>query len=213
MNKIENTVKFYYDTIKLKEKIRSGWNDQNWNITGVRRESVAEHIHGTQMLALAIYSNFNVNIDIYKVNMMLALHETEEIRMPDFTPFSKISNEERKRIGEESVKHTCDSLNKNDFIIALINEFNERKTNEARFAYFCDKLECDLQAKKYSDNGNCKIDNADREMLEDERLKKIIADGFETVADIFIEYDRSKYGDTIFRYILDYVQKININDL
>ena len=212
MNKIENTLKFYYDTIKLKEKIRSGWNDENWNVKG-RRETVAEHIHGTQMLALAIYSNFNVNIDIYKVNMMLALHETEEIRMPDFTPFSKISSEERKIMGEESVRQTCKSLDKNEFVISLINEFNERKTNEARFAYYCDKLECDLQAKKYSDNRFCTIEEANQEMLKDERIQEIIEAGFDTVADIFIEYDRNKFGDTVFRFILDYVQNINVNNL
>lgn len=212
MNKIENTVKFYYDAIKLKEKIRSGWNWENWNVL-VRRESVADHVYGTQMLALAIYSNFNVNIDIYKVNMMLALHETEEIRMPDFTPFSKISNEERKRMGEKSVKQTCKSLVKNNFVIDLINEFNERTTNEARFAYYCDKLECDLQAKLYSDNRFCTIEEANQEMLKDERIQEIIEAGFDTVADIFIEYDRSKFGDTVFKFILDYVQNINVNDI
>ena len=31
MNKIENTLKFYYDAIGLKEKVRSGWNNENWN--------------------------------------------------------------------------------------------------------------------------------------------------------------------------------------
>ena len=33
----------------------------------------------------------------------------------------------------------------------LIDEFNSKQSDEAKFAYFCDKLECDLQSKVYDE--------------------------------------------------------------
>ena len=39
-------------------------------------------------------------------------------------------------------------------MIELILEFDEGVTDEAKFAFFCDKLECDLQSKLY-DEENC----------------------------------------------------------
>lgn len=120
------------------------------------------------MLAMAIYSNFEVNVDIYKVNLMLALHENEEIKMPDFTPFDNVRFEERKKLGKESVNKTCKQL-----AVDLINEFNERKTQEAKFAYLCDKLEADLQAIKYSVLEECSVENASNVILNDTRVKEI----------------------------------------
>ena len=77
-SKLENVLGFYYETIKLKEVERSGWN--TWNVSRDKRvESIPEHVYGTQQLAFAIYSEFDIDIDIFKVNSMLAYHETEEI--------------------------------------------------------------------------------------------------------------------------------------
>ena len=67
--KIEKLIKFYLLATSLKDKIRSGWN--KWNIDRQRVESVAEHIYGTCILAIAIDSEFDLDIDIYKVVMML----------------------------------------------------------------------------------------------------------------------------------------------
>ena len=62
---------------ELKDKIRRGW--KIWNIDRERVESVAEHIYGTCILAISIDSEFELDIDIYKVVMMIVLHEIEEI--------------------------------------------------------------------------------------------------------------------------------------
>ncbi len=44
-------------------------------------------------------------------------------------------------------------LIKKEEYLALLNEFDERKTKESIFAYHCDKLEADIQAKVYQDMG------------------------------------------------------------
>ena len=52
--KIENIIHFYILASTLKDKIRRGW--KIWHIERERVESIAEHIYGTCMLAIAIDS-------------------------------------------------------------------------------------------------------------------------------------------------------------
>lgn len=47
----ENVIKYYVICNKLKNIIRTGWKD--WQVERNRIESVAEHIFGVQMLAIA----------------------------------------------------------------------------------------------------------------------------------------------------------------
>lgn len=100
--KIENIIHFYVLASTLKDKIRSGW--KVWHIERERVESVAEHIYGTCMLAIAIDSECNFNIDLMKVIKILVIHELEEIEIKDFTPFDKITNEEKRKIGKVAVE-------------------------------------------------------------------------------------------------------------
>ena len=73
----QKIIDLYFVTNKLKNVLRQGW--LNWQVEGVRIESIAEHIYGTLMLAVSICANTNQDIDLNKVALMLALHEVEEI--------------------------------------------------------------------------------------------------------------------------------------
>lgn len=54
--KFENIMHFYLLATQLKYKIRSGWDEKHWNVSKERLESIAEHVYGTCILALGIYS-------------------------------------------------------------------------------------------------------------------------------------------------------------
>ena len=54
MEKAEKVINYYVICNKLKNVIRTGWKD--WNVKRDRIESVAEHIYGVQMLAIAMKS-------------------------------------------------------------------------------------------------------------------------------------------------------------
>ena len=151
MDRAESVIKYYVLCNKLKDVIRTGWKD--WKVERDRIESVAEHIFGVQMLAIAMKSQHQYDVDIFRVIMMLAVHELEEIYIGDLTPF-QISQEDKKKIGHEAVEKVLTGLLDKEQISSLIFEFDERKTKEANFAYHCDKLECDLQSKLY-DEENC----------------------------------------------------------
>lgn len=101
MEKAKNVVEFYLFCNELKHLIRTGGRD--WHVDSDRLESVAEHIYGVEMLAMAIYSEYDFDIDLKKVVMMVALHELEEIVIGDLTQF-QISREEKARLGHEAVR-------------------------------------------------------------------------------------------------------------
>lgn len=208
-NKIKNLLQFYLLATELKDKIRSGW--KVWNIDRERVESVAEHIYGTCILAISIDSQFELDIDLYKVIIMLVLHEIEEIKIGDLTPFDKVTKEEKRKIGKKAVEEVLITLDKKVQYIELIEEFENMKTNESMFAKMCDKLEADIQCKLYCEE-NC-IDINKKEnayLLKDSRIEKLLNNGEKTVVDLFIENDRPIYTDKIFEKIANYIKN---NDL
>ena len=145
--KIKNLLKFYLLATELKEKIRSGW--KVWNIDRQRVESVAEHIYGTCILAISIDSQFELNIDLYKVIIMLVLHEIEEVKIGDLTLFDKVTQEQKRKMGKEAEEEVLITLDKKIEYIKLIEEFENMETKESVFAKMCDKLEADIQCKIY----------------------------------------------------------------
>lgn len=85
MLKEQNVINFYVLCNKLKDVIRTGWKD--WNVQRERIESIAEHIFGVQMLAIAMKSEYQYNVDMMKVIYMLAIHELGETIIGDITQF------------------------------------------------------------------------------------------------------------------------------
>lgn len=75
---------------------------------------------------------------------MLAIHELGETVIGDLTQF-QISREEKERIEHEAVHKILSGLIDGEQIERIFLEFDAHKTAEAKFAYMCDKLECDLQ--------------------------------------------------------------------
>ena len=73
MNKEKKVVNYYVLCNKLKNVIRTG--RKYWHVQRERVESVAEHIFGVQMLAIAMKSEYEYDIDIMKVIFMIAIHE------------------------------------------------------------------------------------------------------------------------------------------
>ena len=203
----ENIINFYLIANKLKEKIRTGWIEVN--ISSDRLESVAEHIYGCLMLAIAIESEYKLDIDMYKVLKILALHELEETIMKDFTIRDNISKEEKIELGKKCVFQATEGLIKQQEIIELLDEFNSHSSKEAIFCYHIDKIECDFQAKLYDLKGEFDLQNAlvDLEYFGEEG--ESIKDKVKTASDVWIEYDKKRYqDDEIFKNLIDDIQKM-----
>lgn len=209
MNKEKNVIRYYVLCNKLKDVVRTGWKD--WNVKRERKESVAEHIYSTQMLAIAIHSEFEYDLDIRKIVYMLAIHELEEIIIGDLTMF-QITKEEKRKKGIEAVNNVLGNMIRKEEILELINEFEERKTNEAKFAYYCDKLECDLQCKLYDEEGCVNIDDNNTNINDDKVIKLLESE--RTWSDMWLSFSQDAYGyDDNFLKISNYAKNNSIKDV
>ena len=205
--KIQNIIHFYVLASTLKDKIRRGW--KIWHVERERVESIAEHIYGTCMLAIAIDSEYDFNIDLMKVIKILVIHELEEIEIKDFTPFDKITNKEKRKIGKVAVEDVLKDLTKKEELIELIEEFENMKTKESIFAKMCDKLESDIQCKLYCEEHCLDVNKSENKpILEDERIQNLIEDGSKTISDFFVENHKKEIldQDQIFKEIADYIK-------
>ena len=211
MSKEENVLRYYVLCNRLKDIVRTGWKD--WGVKRERIESVAEHIYGTQMLALAMKSEYQYDIDIEKVILMIAVHELEEILIGDLTLF-QITKEEKEKRGHIAIEKVLDGLLDKVKLKELILEFDERKTKEALFAYQCDKLECDIQSKIY-DEENCVDLNKQQYNKEyQNNLVKELLEKEKTWSGMWLIIGQKKYGyDQNFTLVSNYAKDNNIKSL
>lgn len=209
---LKSSIEFYIMATKIKNKLRSGWNDEHWNISCERRESVAEHVYGTCILAISLYPYYDTKINLDKVLKMLIIHELSENLIQDFTPAENISKEEKLKLEHEAIlKVIGEFVNKNE-LIDLILEFDECKTPEARFAFQCDKLEADIQSKIYQDkNQHHSLDDLPNNVaMNSSKVQEIIRNGAQTAFDVWYEYDKKLYDEnSIFKEALDYIKTNN----
>lgn len=162
------------------------------------------------MLALAIYFQFSYKLDINKVIYMLTIHELEEIEIGDLA-FFETTREEKLINGKKATDYILKDFLGKDEISELLDEYNERKTDEAIFAYHCDKLECDIQMKLY-DQEECfdLNDQPNNPIINDPNVKKVL-NSEKNISNAWIEFDRSKYeDDKNFIAIIDYLKKHEI---
>ena len=212
--KIKKLMKFYLLATKLKYKIRAGWDKDGWNVTSDRIESIAEHVFGVCILAISIDSEFDMNINIERVVKMLVLHEIGETIIGDITPFDGVSEEEKNNIEHNAWKKLLNGLIKEDELYNLLIEFDERESNDAKFAYLCDKLEADIQCKVYEDLGFQRSldDQGNNKCFKYDRIKEILDNGALTAFDVWYENDKSKFeNNEVFKKVLEYVKNNNMN--
>lgn len=188
--KAESVVKFYVLCAKLKNLIRTGW--KVWNVQNERLESVAEHIYGTQMLAISMKSEFNYDVDLYKVIKMLAVHELEEIIIGDITLF-QMDRTQKEQLGHKAIEKILDGLVDKQELKALIFEFDDRTTKEAKFAYFCDKMEADLQARIYDLKDCVDVKKAKNNDLKDTVVNSLLSSG-NSWGQMWLKFGQTKYN-------------------
>lgn len=211
MTKEENVINYYVICNKLKNIIRTGWKD--WNVKKERLESVAEHIFGTQMLAIAMKSEYQYDVDIMKVIFMLAIHELGETIIGDLTQF-QISKEEKIKIEHDAVKEILSNLLEEKQIEELFLEFDSHKTKEAIFAYQCDKLECDLQSKLYDEEGCVDLNHQENNKTMDNKLVKQLLQEGNSWSEMWLKFGQSIYPyDDNFIAVSNYALNNNIKKL
>ena len=202
--KIKNVCEFYAITHKLKNTLRSGW--QLWRVDADRFESVAEHIYGTQMLALAINCEFDLGFDMAKIALMLAIHEVGESIIGDVprtgSPYTK---EQKQKMEMEAVTKILGGICNSEKLMELFIEFEENNTREARFCNLIDRLECGLQIKYYEEQG-CVDFAKDRPQACKDKMQPFIDEGITTLSGVWLtNYIRTIFGqDEVIKSIAQF---------
>lgn len=223
-NKYREVVKYYILNSRLKDKNRSGWDNEHWNVKSDRIERIAEHIVSTILLAIAMESEFDYNeeldfdrnIEIDQIVKMLSIHEIGETLIGDITPFDGITPEQKREMEFRAVKDALGNLQDNEELFDIFQDFETKFSNEARFAYFCDKLEADLQSKFYQDNNQHRTldDQENNTVMKLDKVKNMIKKGAKTPFDIWYEYDKKIYeGNRFFPQFYELLTLIRDNDI
>lgn len=209
MSKEENVINYYVICNRLKNVIRTGWKD--WNVNRERVESVAEHIFSVQMLAIAMKSEYQYDIDIMKVIFMLAIHELGETVIGDLTQF-EISKEEKEKKEHEAVSKILSNLLDGKQIEQLFLEFDSHKTKEAIFAYQCDKLECDLQCKLYDEEGCVDLNKQEgNDTMKNSHVQNLLQEG-NNWSEMWLKFGQQVYPyDENFIAVSNYALNNNIS--
>lgn len=210
MSKEQNVINYYVICNRLKNIIRTGWKD--WNVQRERIESVAEHIFGVQMLAIAMKSEYQYDVDIMKVIYMLAVHELGETIIGDLTQF-QISKEEKEKMEHEAVHSILNGLLDGNQIEELFLEFDAHNTKEAIFAYQCDKLECDLQSKLYDEEGCVDLDKQEgNATMNNARVQELLKTG-SSWSIMWLQFGQQVYPyDENFRAVSNYAINNEISE-
>ena len=138
MTELEKQIAFIMECDKAKQIVR-----QNFLADGVRRENDAEHAFHLALMAPILASYAPSGTDTFKVVKMVLIHDLVEIDAGDtyaYDPAARLDKAEREKRAARRIfgllpKHQADSLKE------LWEEFEERKTPEARFARVLDNLQ------------------------------------------------------------------------
>ncbi|MGM9877900.1 MAG: HD family hydrolase [Bacilli bacterium] len=212
----EEIFKFYYLNFRLKNKVRTGWDNKHWNVKSNRIETVSEHIIGTLGLAMVLSSEFEYNLDVDKVLRMLTIHETGETLIGDITPFDGITPEKKQEIEHQAMRDALGNLKEKDNLLALLFEFDEQITKEAKCSHYCDKIEADLQAKIYQEKGmHHSLNNQKNNVVFNSlRVQQMLKDGAKDAFDIWYEWDKNIYSDdNQFPEFMNMLKIARANDL
>lgn len=193
-----NILKFYYYNHTLKSKLRTGWDEEHWNIESEneRVEMISDHITGAVGLAFAFGSEFKYEIDINKVLKTLMIHEIGEAIIGDVTPFDNVSPEQKHELEHMAMKQVLGNLNKCDELYQSLLDFDACINPIDKFSHYCDKLEADLQSKVYQEKGfHHSLDNQSNNIVMKSRIvQTMITSGLATTPfDIWFLYDKGIY--------------------
>ena len=139
--RMEKQLQFIVETDKIKNIMR-----KSKLFDGSRFENDAEHSWTVCMMALLLkeYADFPVNIE--RTLTMLLIHDIVEIDAGDTFLYSRERDDahNREQLAAERIFGLLEEDQKNR-LLAAWTEFEERKTNEAKFAAVFDRLEPMLQ--------------------------------------------------------------------
>ncbi|WP_054957302.1 HD domain-containing protein [Paenibacillus dakarensis] len=138
MENLEKQINFLIEIDKLKNIER-----KTKIISGSRLENDAEHSWHLAMMAIILHKESNHDIDLYKVIKMLLVHDLVEIDAGDTFAYDtngQIDKYERENLAAKRLFGLLPVEQGNE-LMELWIEFENKETNEAKFAASLDRLQ------------------------------------------------------------------------
>lgn len=152
-------VEFFETVGKLKDEKRKGWIDR-----GVKNpESVADH--SLRLSVMALFMAKKLGLDECKAVKLAVIHDLPESICGDTASrikeeLQKIPNSEKKAKEDAALEELCKMLGNEEGagdLKELWEEYEEKKTAEAKLVYELDRLEAIFQAREYEEAGNFEV--------------------------------------------------------
>ncbi len=136
------------EALGLKAVDRAGWHR-----VGVEHpESVAAHSWG---MALAALIDCPAELDLQRVLALCLLHDLPEVRVGDLTPHDGVSRTDKAQREHDAADAM---LAEHPHLRALVAEYADGLTAEARYVRALDKLDMGLQARVYASSQDVHTD-------------------------------------------------------
>ena len=136
---LERQIRFVLEADRLKTVAR-----QSWITDGSRRENSAEHSWHLALMALALGGHAPAGTDLGRVMAMVVVHDLVEIDAGDLFLYADSAAQARQGVAERAAADRIFALlpaPQGVAARALWDEFEERRTPEARFARALDRLQ------------------------------------------------------------------------
>ncbi|GGO13736.1 hydrolase [Microbispora rosea subsp. aerata] len=165
--RLHSQLTFYKEIDKLKRVIR-----RNSLIDGSRRENDAEHSWHLAMMAMTLAEHAPPGTDMSRVVAMLLVHDIVEIDAGDAFVYDPVAVEGQAALERAAADRIFGLLPEDQGarLRALWDEFEERRTPEARFAKALDRL-APIIANHHNDGGTWSLYKVTaRQVMEKVRL-------------------------------------------
>ncbi|HEY7016498.1 MAG TPA: HD domain-containing protein [Streptosporangiaceae bacterium] len=139
MERLDQQLRFIAEIDRLKAVLR-----QTMLTAPARRENSAEHSWHLAMMAMTLAEHAPPGTDIARVTAMVLLHDLVEIDAGDLFVYADADQHARQEQAEQAAADRIFALLPPDQAAAfrgLWDEFEERRTPEARFARALDRLQ------------------------------------------------------------------------
>jgi len=155
IDRLRRQMGFIMEVDKLKEIFR-----QSIVSSGVRYENDAEHSWHISLMAILLSEHANERVDVLRVVKMLLIHDIVEIDAGDTYNYDEealLDKREREEAAAERLFGLLPDDQRDEFM-ELWEEFEEKKTPEARYAAALDRLQPMLlnymtQGRSWIDHG------------------------------------------------------------
>ena len=138
MKRLEQQMNFILEMDKLKTIGR-----QTYLSDSSRKENDAEHSWHLALMCMILHEYSNETVDAFKVMCMVLIHDLVEIDAGDTYAYDEKGNSTKREREVKAAERIFGLLpeDQQEYVRGLWDEFEEGRTNEAKFALTLDKIQ------------------------------------------------------------------------